>query len=135
MSIDASALMPDATALPAPTGGTSVNISATRNPNGKVIAHFDAETDFLSRTTFEFATKDPVANASLPGGYTQAKESVFIKVPFTLANGNRTHNTITTTVSRDPEWDYSEAQFMRLLMGHILGASGMVAFWQSHNMS
>jgi len=135
MTIEASSIIPDGTTFVAPTGGTAVAISLLGAASGgKVTAKYDTEYDFLTRTLFDFSVKDPVQLDSAPGGYTQARETVVIKRPITLTNGNRTVNTITITVSRDPETSAADLKAFRLEAGTILGASSMDDFFLSHDL-
>jgi len=135
MTIEASTVAPDSTGFATPTGGTSVGISLLKSPSaGKVIAKYDTETDFLTRTTIEFSIKDPVALSSAPGGYTQARSTVFIKKPMTLANGNRTVNTLSITLSRDPEMTSTALAALRLEACQFLGKGSFDDFYLSHSL-
>lgn len=137
MSINGGTVKPDATTFVVPTGGASAValIAGYAKSLGKVVAHLTGESDFLTRTSIEFSVKDPVAQVSAPGGYTQIRQTVFIKVPMTLANGNRTVNTLSITMSRDPEFDATDTMSLRLLGCQALGDADLDEFFTVNNLA
>jgi hypothetical protein len=135
MTIEAALLGRDHTTYTAPTGGTDKAISIAASQNGqKVTATFDVETDFTTRKSIEFTVKDPVALESAPGGYTQARETVAVKWPMTLSNGNRTVNTAQISIARDPEMSDTDVSALRLMLTQILADSAFDSFWISHRL-
>jgi hypothetical protein len=134
MTIEAGSIAPDSTTYVAPTGGTPEAISVLDKVGGKTIANFDSETDHLTRTLMEFSTKAPVVLPSAPGGYSQLREEIFVKIPMTLANGNRTVCTGSVKISRDPEMTTVSQQALRLLLCDLLGNTAFDAFWVQHAM-
>jgi hypothetical protein len=136
MTIDAATLALDHTTHVAPTGGSALAISRNTSPKtNAVIASQDAETDFLTRTSVEFSFKSPIELLTAPGGYTQAREVVLVKSPMTLANGNRTVNTLSITCSRDPEMTTGDFKSLRLIAVQLLGSVEYDLFWAAHNLS
>lgn len=136
MPISTAAILQNSTTFAAPTGGTSIDLSIASNLlGGKALAYFDGDANFITRRTIDFQVKDPVASAAAPGGYTQARETVLLKVPMTLANGKRTVNTLRIELSRDPELTEAAAKEMRFIGLQILGDSDFWRFWDYHEIS
>lgn len=135
MAIDTAAILMGSTAFVAPTGGASNDLSIISRAGTKVVAHLDGATSFTTRKTVEFSAKDPVALESAPGGYTQAREKVVVKWPITLANGNRTVNTATIEIARDPEFTTANCVDLRLMLAQLLGDSDFTDFWNNHVLS
>lgn len=136
MTIGNSTIVPDATSYGGTSGGTGVAISLLKSAGlTKVTAKYDDDTDFLTRTLMEFSVKDPVVQSTAPGGYTQARETVFVKKPMTLANGNRTVNTINITISRDPEMTEADLLAFRLEATQLIGLSSLDDFYLSHSLN
>ena len=98
-------------------------------------ARLTTDTELLGRTLYELTAKDPVANTSAPGGYTQARKVALIKQPYTLANGNRTVNTVRIEVSLDPEVTAAESLALRIQASELLGRDSYKAFWDVHDLT
>lgn len=135
MAIDGGNIIPDATTYVAPTGGFATLLNVAFAEGRKAVARVATETGFLDRHTFEFSSKDPVANASAPGGWTQSRSVLLIKQPYTLANGNRTVNTLRIELAVDPEVTAAESLALRLAAAECLGRPSYVDFWDTHDMT
>lgn len=136
MTIDASTLDRNAFATyVAPSGGAPEAISVVRNLSAsKATATFDADTNILTRKLIDFTVRDPVLLSTAPGGYTQSRQTVLFKFPFTLANGNRTVNTLSMTMSIDPEAIATDLPFLRLLGSQVLGLASFDSFWEVNSL-
>lgn len=136
MAINGASMQPDATTYVAPSGGSGVAISSGfSHVANKVVAHFDDQTEFLTRTIIEFSSKKPTALVSAPGGYSQQRQSVFVKVPLTLANGNRTIITAGSFISRDVEMEAADHMALRLLLCQLTGQAAFNGFWDGGNQN
>lgn len=136
MPISGATVAPDATTYAAPTGGADLTLSSVSTSGvDKVKAFYTSETDFLTRTEYEFSVKYPAVLSTAPGGWTQARQTVFMKKPRTLANGNRTVDTCSITFAHDPETTTADRLAMRLELVQLLGNTTFGSFWKTNNLS
>jgi len=75
------------------TGGTATALIRKNSSGKKAEFILDDASPFVTQTEIDFSIVEPVVKASAPNGYTQKRNSVFLKVPVILANGNRTVKT------------------------------------------
>jgi hypothetical protein len=124
----------DGTAYPAPTGGADLFLDRLYNVGQKIYCTFIGDTDFTTRRIVEMSVKDPQVQASAPGGYTQSRESVILKKPIVLANGNRTVCTLSISMATDPELTLAQKQEMRYIGAQLLTDTELSEFWESHQL-
>lgn len=135
MPIGNASLLEGATTYVVPTGGTAFNFNKLRNLDTGIEVRFDTDTGLVDRRSATFTYKDPVPSSSAPGGWTQAREKVFVKIPFTLDNGNRTVNTATIQISTDPEVTAAEKREILHLLTQLLGDSDFDDFYVLHDVT
>jgi len=131
MSITATSLIEGGTV--AHTGGVAQAFSKLQDSSNEHEVFFDSTT-LLNRKTAKFSTKRPKVSAGAPGGYTQARSTVLIKQPFTLANGNTTYVTVSITLSVDPELSQTEIDNLRYYGSDALANASLDDFWRSQSL-
>lgn len=128
MSISQLSLLESATITP--SGGTALPFGSTAPANGTVKAFSTIDTDLRSRRTIDFSVKEPKILATAPAGYTQARANCYLRVPFTLDNGNTTTNTLKIEVAYDAEATQAEVLELRKLGAQILVDSDLDEFFE-----
>lgn len=119
MTISTMTLLEGATITP--SGGSAITFSASSNPQGNSIrAYVNEDLDLLTRRTVEFSVSEPKPNTASPSGHTLARNSVFVRVPFTLDNGLVTTHTIQIKMARDAEATSAEILELRKLGAQLL---------------
>jgi len=133
MSISTASILVDGTV--ATTGGTATTMidKGSSLDSKKVI--LDDSSEFINATTIDFSIKDPKVNSGSPNGYTQARSSVKLSVPLGLDNSNRTVNTMTLSLSVDPETTDAEIGSMLVLGAQLLHDSDFTEFWTKQSVS
>lgn len=127
MTIASSTVLVDGTV--AITAGTSTVLETSEVIGGSHNVFLDDGSDLIDLTTATFTVTKHKPQASAPGGYTQARRKVKVRIPRTLANGNRTVDTFDIAMSTDPETTDAERLTMRVLACGILTDSDFLKFW------
>lgn len=129
----------NASVLTGPTitasGGTALGLSSLGQNGNRVSLVATADTDFRTRRTMDFTAKAPNSNVAAPNGYTQARPSVLIKAPITLANGKLTVNTLRIEMAYDVETSQAQIAALMELGAQSLFDSDFVSFWKSLSLS
>jgi hypothetical protein len=87
-----------------PSGGSALTFSASSSSNGNSIkAYCNEDVNLVTRRNVEFSASEPRPNANSPSGFTLARNSIYVKVPFELANGEITTHTLQIKMARDAE--------------------------------
>lgn len=84
---------------------------------------------FPLRRSVDFSYKGPTVNANSPDGYTQRRNSCFIRMPILTASGLYTTNTVSITVSTSVEMTDAQILEMRLIASSALTDLGMNDFY------
>lgn len=87
----------------AATGGSDVVHSVFNNSNPNVAAFENLAQAYGSRQMLKAKVSRPKADASTPGGYTQARTDLVLSVPKVLANGKTTFNSVKIQIAYDVE--------------------------------
>lgn len=102
MSIKTASILEAATA--AFTGGTAAALSYLRTLNdGTGVRCRFGGTSFLTKKEVEFSATAPTVKSGAPNGWSQRRKTIRVKFPRTLANGNRTIETMEWKHSHDIE--------------------------------
>lgn len=118
MTIAALAINPTGT-FGAPTGGTSEAVTPLSDDANKHEVMYGANS-FATLQTIDFSVKRPKVSAASPSGYTQARSTILIRYPITLANGLVTVNTVSTVFASDIETTDAQKLEMRKAIAHML---------------
>jgi len=105
-------------------GGSATNLIQKSNNGKKAEFILDDGATYLLQTEIDFSIVEPVIKPAAPNGYTQKRNTVFVKVPKVLANTNRTVNTYKLETAVDVET--SEAEFtagLNLLVQAVVDAA------------
>lgn len=119
----------------APTGGTATGVISKGQSLDSHVTVLNDSSAFIDQTLIAFSIKDPKVSSSAPNGYTQARSSVKISVPLDLDNGNRTVNTLSISLSVDPETTAAEIQALLVLGAQLLFDSDCSDFWKKQSLS
>lgn len=130
----ASAIKEGATAVAA-TGGTDVTLVSLGIQGNKNPMIFSTDTANATRRTIDFSVKPYAVDESKPGGFTQQRVKVLLKVPKVLANGNRTVNTATFETAVDPETTAAEIEAIQETMAQVVGTSAFLALYTTQNLT
>jgi len=133
MSISAASVTVGATF--APTGGSATSLLQKSDDGNSVQTILDDGSILLSQKQVDFSTQAPKVSTGAPNGYTQARNTVVIKVPLTLDNGNRTVNTIRIELASDIETTDAERDTLRELAMHVLNDTDFDDFWNQQALS
>jgi len=90
------------------TGGAPVALIRKNNNGKKAEFILDDGAPFVTQTEIDLSIVEPVVKVSAPNGYTQRRNTTFIKVPVILANGNRTVDTYQLITAVDVETSDAE---------------------------
>lgn len=131
MSISSASVLKDGTV--ATTGGTATSMITLDKGNGHKVL-IDDGAAFNLQSTIDFSVKSPKVSSSAPGGYTQGRNSVYLRVPLSLDNGNRTVNTAQISISCDPETTDAERLTMRVYLAQLLVDSDFTVFWDDQGI-
>lgn len=86
-----------------PVGGTATSLSRLKNGDSSTkLLIVDAAT-FSLRSTIDASVVEPVANSTLPGGYSPRKMRISRKKPITLADGTVYTNQVNIEIIAHPE--------------------------------
>lgn len=133
MSLNSSSILVDGTV--ATTGGTATSLVSKGNTLSQHNLILDDGSDLLAQTEFEATIKSPKKSATAPNGYTQARNTVLIKVPLALDNGLVTFNTVKVEIACDVETTDAEKLSMRVLAAQMLHDSDYVSFWDDQSVA
>lgn len=127
MSLATLSILENATVTP--SGGTALPLTSAGGSLDKNTLIVDADTDLRTQRSVDFSVSRPKVQGSAPNGYTQARSSVILKIPRTLANGNTSVDTVFVKFSTDVETTVAEKDEMRALACQLLIDSETDAFW------
>jgi hypothetical protein len=127
MSLKDSSVLVDGSV--ATTGGTGTPLKSLGNTLEQHELYLDESKPLIEQTTITASVKRPKVSVSAPNGYTQGRNTVYIKVPLKLDNGSITVNTIRLEIAADFETSAAERLGMRVLAAQMLTSSQFVDFW------
>lgn len=78
--------------------------------------------------------KQPKVNAAAPNGYTQARNTMLLKAPLVLDNGNVTVNTVRVEFAFDVETTSAEKDTLRHYVAQLITESSFEEFWNSQSI-
>lgn len=133
MAISSASVLKDGTV--STTGGTATSLASLGNTLGQHNCYFDDGSEFLAQSNIDFTVKAPKVSATAPNGYTQARNTVLIKVPLALDNGSVTVNTVRIDFASDIEMTDAERLTMRVYAAQILSDSDFTEFWDNQSLS
>lgn len=105
-------------------GGSTEKLKAQISVTGESLAQHDRE-------TIDFYAVRPKVDRGAPNGYTQARSGFTLKAPKTLANEERTNNSIRIEMSCDVETTDVEKTRLRYYAAQVLAESEFDAFWNA----
>lgn len=126
MSIANSSILKDG--IVAATGGTAVTLYSLGDTLSNHDVYFDGN-DFRTRSSASFAVKAPKVKVDAPNGYTQARSSVVISIPLTLANGLVTTQKIEISLSTDVESVDADKNTLLSYAAQVLTDPDYANFW------
>ncbi len=110
------------------TGGTTTALSSLGNTLNENSVVFDG-TGLLDRSTGSFVAKAPAKTASSPNGYTQARNTMVLRFPKTLASGEIVFNTARVQLAFDVETTTAEKETVRGMVAQFLSDDDFDAYW------
>jgi len=122
-------------------GGTIVKTGGITNKlekldDGAGYANFFVSgTNLLDQKTLKFSVKRPKVSPTAPGGFTQARNTLYLKVPFTLASGLVTYVSAKVEISVDPEYPEDENRYLRAMISDLLTDTELNDFWINQSVS
>lgn len=119
----------------AASGGTDVTLVSLGIQGNKNSLIFSTDTNLSTRRLAEFSVKQPAVSASAPGGYTQARNTVLVKFPKTLANGAITVNTGKFELAYDPQTTQAEVESYCEQMAQMAGTAAFMSFQKDQNLN
>lgn len=117
----------------ATTGGTATTLESKGGTSNNHNLFLDDGSLLQSQTEIQASTSNPKVSTTAPNGYTQARNTIKLKVPLVLDNGNTTVNTITITQATDIETTDAEKLSMRVTAAQLLHDSDFVKYWDSQS--
>lgn len=132
MSLQNSAVLVDGTV--ATTGGTSTTFKTKGNTLLQHDLLLDDGSPLVGRTDLSCSIKAPKVSVAAPNGYTQARNTMILKVPLLLDNGSYTVNTIKVEMAVDIETTDAERDTMRITAAQLLHASAYDDFWNLQSL-
>jgi len=134
MPISNAIIKMDATAIGAVTGGTSETLKSLGDSLKQHDIHYGGGTS-LNRNTISFESVEHQASSGAPGGTTQERSSLIVRVPLTLANDAKTTNSLRISLSVDPETTEADRLDLMLTGAQLLGNTDFAAFWKDRTMT
>lgn len=131
MTINSASIPVDATITP--SAGTATTLKTKSNDGALHVVFLDDGADLLTQSVMEFSYKEPKAQSGAPNGYSQARNTVVIKKPLALDNGNRTVNTLRIEFAGDVEMTAAEKLSLRTLGVLALSDSDFTEFWDDQS--
>ena len=117
-----------------PSGGTATSFKTKSNRDNH-IAYLDDGSELIDQVTAEFSVKEAKVLESAPNGYSQARNSVFVRNPLALDNGGRTMNTGSVSLNCDIETTDAEKLAILELLAHFILDSDFAEFWLEQSQS
>lgn len=117
------------------TGGTATGVISKGDSLNKHIVVLDDSSSFADQTTFTFNVKEPKVSITAPAGYTQARNSVVISRPLTLANGARTMNSVKIELAVDSETTDAQRDALRELAAQAIFDTDFDQYWNKQAIS
>lgn len=131
MSLATASILKDGTL--AATGGTATAFTRISGDNVSALCVFDG-TSILSRTEATMSRKSPKVNAGSPDGYTQARRTIVIKIPRTLASGALTYDTWRVESARSVETTAAQHTTAKGEVAQILFDTDFDEFWEEGSL-
>jgi hypothetical protein len=117
------------------TGGTATSFLGKGSSLDKRFLSLDDGSVLKDETTYSFGIKRPKVSAGAPGGYTQARNTLFIQMPKTLANGEVTKNSLRVELSADPETTDSEKVDILAQAAQMMFETAFRPYWTNQDIS
>lgn len=133
MTISTASVLKDGTV--ATTSGTATSLLSKGNTLLQHNCILDDGAVFALQSSLQFTTKEPKASESAPNGYTQGRNSVYLKAPLSLDNGKTTVNTGSISIACDSETTAAEKLTMRVYLAQILVDPDFTDFWDKQSTS
>lgn len=135
MAIIGAGIKSGSTTYAVPTDGSAITFASAGGNLDTLIASPTADTNYLTKRTYEFSVKDAKPSVSAPNGYTQQRATCVFKAPFILDNGNRTVNTVRIEFACDIELTVAEKYELLLQASQLLGDTDFQGFWTNLSLS
>lgn len=129
MAISGAGIKSGSTTYVVPSDGSAITLAVVGTDLSTTIASPSTDTNYLTKRSYEFSSKDAKPSAGAPNGYTQQRATCVFKSPFILDNGNRTVNTIRIEASFDIELTVAEKYELLLQASQLLGDTDFQGFW------
>lgn len=117
------------------TGGTAVTFGDFGSTNNAVNLAVTSDSDFRLRRKISAKVQVPKSLPSAPNGYSQARESLEIKIPKLLANGKYTENAIQISLRTDVETTDAEKQILLDLAAQTCFDADFSSFWKAQSLA
>jgi hypothetical protein len=135
MALSGAGFKVGSTTYVAPSDGTAITLGLIGTSLDTTIASPTADTNYLTKRTYEFSVKEPKVSLTAPNGYTQSRATCLFKAPFILDNGKRTVNTIRIEFACDIELTVAEKTDLLLQASQLLGDTDFGGFWTALAMN
>jgi hypothetical protein len=129
MAISGAGIKSGSTTYVVPSDGSAITFATNGTSLDTTIASPTADTNYLTKRTYEFSVKEAKPSATAPNGYTQQRATCVLKAPFILDNGNRTVNTVRIEFACDVELTTAEKYELLLQASQLLGDTDFQGFW------
>lgn len=132
MALNQSSVLVDGTV--ATTGGTATSFASRGNTLTQHDLFLDDASNIIDQTTLEASVKLPKVSVSAPNGYTQSRNTMYLRIPLALDNGNSTVNTVRIEIATDVETTAAEKLSLRVLTAQLLHDSDFLQFWDDSSV-
>lgn len=133
MSLRDSSINVDGTV--ATTGGTATTLKSKGNTLDRHDLLLDDGSTLGGQTVVSASVKSPKVSAGAPSGYTQARNTMYVKVPFTVPSTSLlTSQTIRMEIATDIETTDAQKLSLRVLAAQLLADSDYTAFWDDQTV-
>lgn len=129
MSLRDSSILVDGTV--ATTSGTATTLKSKGNTLDRHDLMLDDGSSLGDQTLLSATIKSPKVSVGAPSGYTQARNTMYLKVPFTVASGLLTSQTVRIEIATDIETTDAQKLSLRVLAAQLLSDSDYTAFWDN----
>ena len=132
MSINAASILIDGTV--STTGGTATSLKTKTNDNSGHRVYLDDSSDLADQTEITFSTKEAKVKSDAPSGYTQPRNNLFVRIPFTVpSTGLVTYRTVKVEFADDIEVTDAQKLSTRVLVAQLLVDSDFTDFWDDQS--
>jgi hypothetical protein len=135
MAIASAGIKSGSTTYAVPSDGSAITLAVVGTSLDSAIASPTADTNYLTKRTYEFSVKDAKPSSTAPNGYTQQRATCVFKAPFILDNGNRTVNTVRIEFACDIELTVAEKYELLLQASQLLGDTDFQGFWTNLSLN